>query len=439
MSYQVSRRALIGNAALTPLSLFHSEMPPSLRPQSERSNEERVKSLWERLMRPFLSDPQWVDDFAYDAGHALMIPLHAAYSATAEESWTADMLHHTKLLGSAIRDGAKLSNNRIALQQYLYVFTQVFTQQAILQRDTGREDLIDFDLMQRIEGIQAALWTREPAPQWDRKPFDNMYERILWKENITDPPFSFYRAIIDEEFFNFAIAADLCNLFGDDTSVEAREAVKVADRLFERYGNHTDEGGWLFQPGVWWDHRDYAYAGYSEPSHDMRPRPIKGIATDTSHSHRFARWLLSLRDAGGSSKRTAGHQKALQGLEFQLTRKVLQAPSQAFPYGYRTTNYMDGHNGIFRWEYETQGEERGYRPYQLSGTFLFGWWVFLHSAPIYAAYSDAARYFPLANDAVGLYTGPNTTRKRHRHMQLPKFYIGGFAELLTRLTQYVQS
>ncbi len=324
MSYQVSRRALIGNAALTPLSLFHSEMPPSLRPQSERSNEERVKSLWERLMRPFLSDPQWVDDFAYDAGHALMIPLHAAYSATAEESWTADMLHHTKLLGSAIRDGAKLSNNRIALQQYLYVFTQVFTQQAILQRDTGREDLIDFDLMQRIEGIQAALWTREPAPQWDRKPFDNMYERILWKENITDPPFSFYRAIIDEEFFNFAIAADLCNLFGDDTSVEAREAVKVADRLFERYGNHTDEGGWLFQPGVWWDHRDYAYAGYSEPSHDMRPRPIKGIATDTSHSHRFARWLLSLRDAGGSSKSTAGHQKALQGLEFQLTRKVLQ-------------------------------------------------------------------------------------------------------------------
>jgi hypothetical protein len=38
-----------------------------------------MTALWQRTVSPFLLDPQWQREFAYDAGHVLMGPLHAAF------------------------------------------------------------------------------------------------------------------------------------------------------------------------------------------------------------------------------------------------------------------------------------------------------------------------------------------------------------------------
>jgi len=53
-------------------------------------------------------------------------------------------------------------------------------------------------------------WLEEPAWQWNREDFPNgIKERILWKLKAKDCKKLFYKAIIDEELFLFAIASDL--------------------------------------------------------------------------------------------------------------------------------------------------------------------------------------------------------------------------------------
>ena len=131
-------------------------------------------------------------------------------------------------------------------------------------------------------------------------------------------------------------------------------------------------GGWLFQAGLWSDHPDYAQAGRVADSPGPAPAPVPGIGEDASHSHRLPLWLTSLAEAypPGSEPR-AYYLRLRTGLARQFQRAVLTAPVAGFP-GYRTTNYMDGHNGLYRWGYPTIGPDDGYRPYELSGTFLLG-------------------------------------------------------------------
>ncbi len=35
--------------------------------------------LWEKAISPYLQDPLWISRDIYDAGHYLMVPLHAAF------------------------------------------------------------------------------------------------------------------------------------------------------------------------------------------------------------------------------------------------------------------------------------------------------------------------------------------------------------------------
>jgi len=94
---------------------------------------------------------------------------------------------------------------------------------------------------------------------------------------------------------------------------------------------------------------------------------------------------------------------------------------------------MDGWNGIYRWGYSTQGENNGYGPYELSGTLIEGWWGFLESPQVSSIFKDMSNLFPLEENVVKLYVGPNTTRERHPLATWPNYFINGFGELNVRL------
>lgn len=140
------------------------------------------------------------------------------------------------------------------------------------------------------------------------------------------------------------------------------------------------------QPGVWSDHPDYLYASYSKSSPNLKPVPVKNIAGETSHSHRFPLILNSLRDAD-APERSVLYVDILKGLNKQFFEIVVKMPSSAFPY-YRTTNYMDGQNGLYRYGYKTMPV--GMRPYELSGTLMYGWWGILRSEESRAMYKYMA-------------------------------------------------
>jgi len=283
------------------------------------------------------------------------------------------------------------------------------------------------------------LWTKDPAWMWGKKPFiGGMRERFAWKFSGAKLPYSYCKAVIDEELFVFSIAADLRSI---ERVVKTRatwsplisEILDAAYDVFKKESSFLSDGGWLFQTGVWADYGDYAYVGHLQKGVNLEPKPLRDVSSDVSHSHRFPLWILSLRDAYESSdEEYQYYEKVRKGLAKQFTEKALIPPSNIFQ-AYRTTNFMDGRNGIYRWNYKTQGPNNGYGPYELSGTFMLGWWAFCGSKKINDSYGEMTRAFPLNDEVISLYTGPNTTRGRHPLVKLPDFFKNGYSELLVRL------
>lgn len=76
-------------------------------------------------------------------------------------------------------------------------------------------------------------------------------------------------------------------------------------------------------------------------------------------------------------------------------------------------NYMDGHNGWYRWQYAThQGAHSGYGPYALSGAFACGWWALLGGPEVAEQYGRLLEAFPLGHPELLLYAG-SSTREVH--------------------------
>jgi hypothetical protein len=395
------------------------------------AQRESTESLWNRTIAPFLADDQWTDDYAYDAGHILMVPLHAAFAGTADPAWREAFLDHAERFAKRpISETRK--EDRLRQLHYAYVCTQM----AVLVAQSGTLDRFPAGLLTMLRDLHRRLWAELPAWQWDHDDFPGgIRERLIWKRELDAPERSYYRAVIDEEFFCFALGADLvaiAALAGEDAGVAAHEAVELADWFFREEGEPRADGGWIFQPGVTTDHPDYAYAGNPTIVDGMEKKPVPGISSDTSHAHRYARWLRSLRQVGGDESRVTFYDDVLHRLHTQFVSHALVPPSPEFPW-YRTTNFLDGGNGVYRWEYATQGQDNGYGPYELSGTLFFGWWTFLDAEDVKAAYQEMAHSFPLAREAVDVYVGPNTTRDRHPLATLPSFFQNGMAEVIVRL------
>lgn len=99
-------------------------------------------------------------------------------------------------------------------------------------------------------------------------------------------------------------------------------------------------------------------------------------------------------------------------------------------------------NGFFivsnGWNYATTAKENdGIDPYENSGTYLFGWWALLEDERITNTYSQMAELFPLDDNVIKTYVGPNTTRNHHEMVAQPNLYENGYSELICRLVSEI--
>lgn len=391
-------------------------------------NGRSTESLWDETVGLHLQDRLWLEQNIYDAGHYLMVPLHAAFILDNGEyqQQFADQFAYFMDNKDNIAEG------RLNQLHYYYLLSRFI----VLASDAGQHKMIPEGMPEYLYDRIIKIWCYEPAWQWAQSDFPNMKERLIWKLDTPEPDKSYYRAIIDEEFFTFAIAADLSHYYQEkdtDKYSNLADILNIAYQVFNQEILFTETGGWLFQPGVWRQHPDYAYVGNTQKAANLSKKTLNSVAMDTSHSHRFPLWLKSLAEAYSPGSNEGEYYNRLrEGLTKQFTDKALVEPSDEVPY-YRTTNFMDGTNGVYRWNYSTQGSNNGYGPYELSGTMLLGWWTFLPGDYINNVYKDISRQFPLSDDVIQLYVGPGTSRERHHFIEGSIPYVNGYVELISNL------
>jgi hypothetical protein len=362
-------------------------------------------TLWLSTVSPYLVKDLWKKGSAYDAGHRLMVPLYAACT-TGHEDWQKEFTAHFERFSHSLDQLDSVLLNRF---QYLYIVTEAM----VLSRTKGDNQMIPQNIPEWVFQDVKYTWESRIIPHWSHQPFKGMKASVEWKLAQRKVDKTYYRAINDDELYLFALAADLKYYSRNLPASSAKRWDEVlnpilttAEKVCRQEGVILSDGGWCFQPGVWTDHPDFSYAGNFELGPNLKPRKIAGIGWDTSHGHRFPLWLSSLARAfpEGSASRTF-FLDIRSRLAAQFFGKVLVPPSTELAC-YRTRNFMDGSNGIYRYGYPTLGNGNGYAPYQTSGAILLGWWTFLSTPRAKALYKALWEQGLLSSKCLTLYAGP---------------------------------
>lgn len=372
--------------------------------QGPPAQADDLHQLWSAAVDPTLRQTVQGDEQAQTVGITLMVPLHAAFRLR-DTQWERSFADHFSRLTA---NPSALPSAVLSRLYYLYLASEFM----VLAQENRQQDLIPLGLPELLFSEVQSVWVTKPAWQWGRQPFPGgARERVLWKLNNRRVEKSYYRAIIDEDFYVLAIAADLKAYRGTPAQQKGwnqllDDVLSIARRVFSQEVVSQPGGGWLFQPGAWTDHPEYQYAGNKEIRPGMKPAPVPGISEDSSHSLRFPLWLTSLMRAYAPNSEGYRFFEGLRtGLEKQFFNKVLERPSNNFPC-YRMNNFMDGSNGLYRWNYESLGSGRGYGPFEDSASLVLGWWAFLDTDRIRGVYRDLVATFPWPKECVALYLGP---------------------------------
>jgi len=378
-------------------------------------------------MTPYLQSDLWIDRDAYDAGHYLMVPLHAAFRLN-QPGWQLEFRQHIERFLAAPPEA--LASTVLSRVHYLY-FASRF---AVLSAGAGQP--VAETLIAVLETFVSEQWVGLPAWRREGGYYENARERVIATLTSDDWSVKAHNALIDDDYFVFAIAADL-KVLREVRRMPPNSVLNdirtVAERAIRARVVWNGSRGWLLEPGVMEDHSEYLYAGQRQERAGLEPFPIPGIASDSSHSHRWALMLYSLAAASDTATSREFFVALQKGLERQFTDAVLVAPDTEVAV-WRTRNYMDGRNGLYRWDRETNS---GVGPFELSGVIAAGgWWSFLGSQRVQNAFSDQASRFPLTLPALKLYA-PVSGREVHPLLTSPAYFTNGFAELHMRLAAKV--
>jgi hypothetical protein len=386
---------------------------PSPAPAARDSSMTR---LVRSVVDPILDDTVGTSARAYHVGEVAIVPLYAAFRRDDPDWHQHFAAHFRRLLRStSVIDGF----DELSRLQYLYFASQFL----VVAKDSGHSALVQEGLPDSLFAELRSTWLDRPAVQYGHAPFHGRRESLLYRLNLQNPTKSYYRAIMDSDFFLFAIAADLQHYGGTPAQRQAWQAtlgdvLSMAERVCRQEIQPTPAGGWLLQPGVWRDHPDYQYAGNAQAVSGMRPAAAPNAAWDSSHFLRAPLWIHSLMNAyPDSTPQHEFYSTLRRGLATQFFAEVLVPPSADRPC-YRLNNFMDGSNGVYRWGYGSFGPNHGYGPYQVSGSMMIGTWAFLGTDRSRQLYRDLSDSYPWPKQCIELYLGPSAGGRPYTDVQL---------------------
>jgi len=373
------------------------------------ANDAKLNASYATTISAYVADPLWEPRDAYDAPHDLLVPItHAMQNGEAGRIQAfADFYARFLKDGQAtLVQGGKLNET-----QWTYVLGRFIA----LAAQYGHQDKLPAGLVDYACSQLRRFWLEDPAWQWDRAPFANMRDRIAWKLGPGPFKFAYYKGIIDEDYFCLGLGADLAGYFrilapNDDRRKLGDEVAAVFLQVVEARGEFEPNGGWMLDKGTWHQHPVFQFAGSSSLDKGQAKALVTDISEDSAHHMRWAALLHSLEmgfEPGHSARSLA--RRALAGLEIQFLDFVVTPPSDEFS-GYRARNYIDGRNGLYRWDNDTAV---GYGPYGLSYTLTEGWWPLFGTARSRELYRTLAGRAPFNAQVIELYRNPLVVRSRH--------------------------
>ncbi|WP_062034529.1 hypothetical protein [Acinetobacter sp. BMW17] len=320
----------------------------------------------------YLKTNVWQPYKRYNASHFLMIPMFYAYEKGDKElQRDFDFYVNSFFEKNGNKLDFKSKQQRLNDTQFLYFLTTY----AVLSKNKYPQ--YTKQMLQDVEDI----WHRIPAWQWGEKPFTNLKQRLDWKMQA-DQKVGFHRAIIDEEFFTLGAAANLSRIYPNNPTL--KEINHYTAQIFKQRST-LDNGRWLFDVGTWDNHPTFAYSGYSDTKNITVKKPKKNIVADASHFMRMPILLWSFQGAfPKDSKENFQFKSYRVGLEKQFFERVVVRKGDTI----LMNNFMDGSNGVFRWEYPSLGKGKGYGPYELTHTLGMGLWTLLPGTRVQDLYKD---------------------------------------------------
>jgi hypothetical protein len=365
-----------------------------------QTSTDSTNQLWQTTVKPYLSAPLWQKSLSYNAGHYLMVPLHAAFVLNNKE-WQQDFADHFARFADT--GYTQMGTTHLYRIQYYYLVSQFL----VLCAEHKADSLLPKNLYQLIYNRVNKTWNQDEIWQWKYPKnkittFKNMRAKILWKLYTQEiEEFTYHRVIVDEELFTMAVAADLkryLDLKNLPPNNVLDDITQVATEVFHKRVKWNADGGWLFQPVYWHNFEDFAYAGNDSLAENLSPKEVADVAEDVSHSLRMPLWINSFLAA--TTPYHSNHDFFLRlkkGLDIQLFNTILIPPDSSRNY-YLANNFMDGKNGVYRYHYSNR--PGGIGPYELTGHLTIGWWSFLETARSKSLYETLTSNYPLEEGKV---------------------------------------
>lgn len=359
------------------------------------------RATWSATLHRYLTSDLWTGHQGYDAGHILLVPLHAAF-AMGDSAWMGDFdAQFARFAGTTVQP-RPAAPYRQDLDQYLFLASEYL----VVTRSTGHGSHIPTALPRLIGEELQTVWLADTVGLFGRQLAGGLRARLDQKLDHPHVHPAYLTAVDDRDRFTFATAANVATydrMTGTPVPGWVSEILTYARRAVDQRGSWTADSGWLFQPGIWDEYKDFAFAGWPDTVGADRPRPGRDVAEDVSHSFRWPVFLTALARAAGPDTALREHYLAMRrGLERQFFGHVVVPPGPEFP-GYRLMNYMDGANGPYRWSLDPVERRHGVGPYGLSGSVTMGWWAFLGTTRASLLYDHLETAFPLPLSVRDLY------------------------------------
>ena len=383
-------------------SLFHEKIKPS--PPLPYRQDEFKQNNYSVIIHQLCHQELFDERDAYDSCHYLMVPMYFAFiNYLSDEMDSFDTLFNHFCASDRGEFNKKLSG--LNKNHWYYLATEYLCLCVKFQRPVNKELL-------RIVADGMVQYNIEHTTNWIHlKKFNNMQDLLenLAFGNGYATKNSMSNIITDNELFPLAILCDLnyvTTATGIKTNADSLSqwATQFVKRMMRKHAVYIDEDSWIFQLGCWADHPDYAYTGYKSIN-DVKPKIKKivvNIAQDSSH---YSRWPCFIRSFFRNDSKL--YEKYKKGIANLLINKVIVNDASGY---YIVNNFMDGNNGVFRYN---KAKMVGYGPYQMSTTFLLGWWSLLDDARISSIYAKLYRRLKFLKEMPDEYRDPVTSRKQN--------------------------
>lgn len=387
--------------------------------QNINMKENSEEEMYEAYVKELCESDLWKERDAYDACTYLMLPMWYAFQ-TGEEEYIDLFTRYSNRFTEMYENMPMEFEDVVGVTrvQHLYFLSEYMS----LCKMYGYE--VSEDLFEIICAEMNTVIDTYAGSYKNSQGYQNMWEvldGLLYGEGYGLGT-SYDHVLTDNDMFPLAIMCDLIYVsdeFGErekdsDILSEIKKAPVYVNQLMKKKVTNYEDGIWQFQVGEMTDSLGYEYAGIENADNieEGKEYKVDDITSDSSHYTRMPLWLRSFQRAQDSIENGIPeyYDFLLEGLGKTVVKNILVKPDENCKY-YRMNNYTNGLNGIYRYGYHEEGI--GYGPYEVSSTFLAGWYTFCGNDEIREAFIYTADRFPLDEEGEKIYTDPVTVREQN--------------------------